>query len=287
YVLTLKVFDQSELYPGIFVNFFFLVDNLNRLPQVKSVGDILSIHHVEMKFNEGEWYCTSNLKLSSFGLFNGGNVLNLSPYQSSVNYQPAPHDEKLFLKLRTISQNQDDKVSAVDEPLSLFCNIVSEEKHTIVCKVLHIAETSDADLVLFVWDGTDSPLVTLRSDLNMEGDMNDPMGPMVFLLSREILHTFPRVGTVVRIIVTKCFDDVSCLKGVGYWIKLCNVVFETQLGLWKGSLDPSSTIHILSNEDDSVQWRQRIYDNRISSKVHRLPSSSFPWPSDVTGSTQM
>ncbi|KAG0491926.1 hypothetical protein HPP92_005324 [Vanilla planifolia] len=41
-------------------------------------------------------------------------------------------------------------VSAVDEPLSLFCNIVSEEKHTIVCKVLHIAETSDADLVLFV-----------------------------------------------------------------------------------------------------------------------------------------
>ncbi|KAI0529140.1 hypothetical protein KFK09_001687 [Dendrobium nobile] len=280
YVLVLKLVDRYESPPGLSVNLF--ADNLDKLPQVRSTGDIISLHHVEMKVNNGEFFCTFNGKLSSFALFNGEAVMDLSPYQRSINYQAADNDRKFLMQLRTTSENlQPEQV--LGEPIAtLFCNLKVEENLTIVCKVLHATETSAGDLVLFVWDATDSPLVTLQIDLDMEGQGQNLLHPEVPLLSGEALYAFPPVGTIIRLTVSKDIQNISHIKGVGYWVKLGNVVFELQSGLWKGALTPDSYVQILSDEDYEVQCHQRIFIYRNSSKVDRLPLSIFPWPSDVT-----
>lgn len=58
-----------------------------------------------MKVNNGEFFCTFNGKLSSFALFNGEAVMDLSPYQRSINYQAADNDRKFLMQLRTTSEN--------------------------------------------------------------------------------------------------------------------------------------------------------------------------------------
>ncbi|KAL0927647.1 hypothetical protein M5K25_001842 [Dendrobium thyrsiflorum] len=119
-------------------------------------------------------------------------------------------------------------------------------------------------------------------NLDMEGQEKNLLHPEVPLLSREALCAFPPVGTIIRLTVSKDFQNISHIKGVGCWVKLGNVVFELQSGLWKGALTPDSYVQVLSDEDYDVQWHQRIFIYRNSSKVDRLPLSIFPWPSDVT-----
>ncbi|KAH0470140.1 hypothetical protein IEQ34_001698 [Dendrobium chrysotoxum] len=253
YVLVLRLVDRYESPPGLSVNLF--ADNLDKLPQVRSTGDIISLHHVEMKVNNGEFFCTFNGKLSSFALFNGEAVMDLPPYQRSINYQAADNDRKFLMQLRTTSENlQPEPEQGLGESIAtLFCNLKVEENLTIVCKVLHASETSAGDLVLFVWDATDSPLVTLQIDLDMEGQGQNLLHPEVPLLSREALYAFPPVGTIIKLTVSKDFQNISHIKGVGYWVKLGNL----QSGLWKGALTPDSYVQILSDEDDEVQCHQR------------------------------
>ncbi|XP_020593621.1 protection of telomeres protein 1a-like isoform X2 [Phalaenopsis equestris] len=245
YVLVLKLVDRYESSPGLSVNLF--ADKLDKLPQARSTGDIISLHHVE----------------------------------TSINYQAADNDKKILMQLRGTSENKPEQ--ALVEPMpTLFCNLKAEENLTVVCKVFHVSETSDGDLVLFVWDATDSPLVTLQIALDMDGQKQTCLHPEVSLLSRETLCAFPKVGSIIRLIVSKDFEEISQLKGSGYWVKFCNVVFELQSGLWRGALTPNSYIKKLSDEDNHVQCRQRIFNGRNSSKVDALPLSVFPWPSNVT-----
>lgn len=98
---------------------------------------------------------------------------------------------------------------------------------------------------------------TNADSLDMEGHGQTRLHPEVSLLSREVLCAFPQVGTILRLTVSKDFEDISRLKGCGYWVKLRNVVFELQSGLWKGALTPNSYIQMLSDQDSNVQLRQR------------------------------
>lgn len=280
YVLMLKLVDQYESSPGLSVNIF--ADNMRKLPQVRSTGDVISLHHVEMKVNNGEFYCTYNAKLSSFALFDGKSALDFSPYQTSTNFEAACNYKKRLIQLRTNTEDLQPKHGLVEPSATLFCNLKAEEMLSIVCKVLHVSETSDGNMVLFLWDATDSPLVTIQMDLDMEEQEQAPLHTEMSLLPRETLCTFPRLGTIIRSTVTKDFKGASHIESIGYWVKLCNVIFDVQYGVWKSAFTPSTYIRILTDEDNDVQFRQRIFNGRISSKVDRLPFSVFPWPSHLT-----
>ncbi|KAL0927612.1 hypothetical protein M5K25_001803 [Dendrobium thyrsiflorum] len=253
YVFVPRLVDRYESPPGLSVNLFA---GQTTSSQVYWRYNLPSACRV----NNGEFFCTFNGKLSSFALFNGEAVMDLSPYQRSINYQAADNDRMFLMQLRTTSENLQPEQVLGESISTLFCNLKVEENLTIVCKVLHASETSAGDLVLFVWDATDSPLVTLQIDLDMEGQGQNLLHPEVPLLSREALCAFPPVGTIIRLTVSKDFQNISHIKGVGCWVKLGNVVFELQSGLWKGALTPDSYVQILSDED---------YDNKGKEKIRK------------------
>lgn len=152
----------------------------------------------------------------------------------------------------------------------------------LVCKVLHLRETSNGDWVLFVWDGTDTPPLSFTMDIENEGEILSPLHVEEFSFSREVLQAFPRVGTVLRIFSNKYFKELPLLQGGGRWVKLCNIICELQSDMWKGVLQPSSKIHLLSDQDDTVLHCLKMYNDRITSKTKGQPFMSFPQPSYIT-----
>lgn len=136
-----------------------------------------------------------------------------------------------------------------------------------------------------------------------------------FPLSRDILCTFPTVGTILRVIVDQGSEKLSLhLLKVGKWVRFLKIICEVQAGLWRGVLMPSTKLRYMPDADLLVSQRQRLflfqfihhrcyftehcifneifyamhfwvrfYDERLSSKWERMPLSSFPWPSRITG----
>ncbi|XP_010929394.1 protection of telomeres protein 1a isoform X1 [Elaeis guineensis] len=279
YVLTLKIRDQSYSALGLSVNFF--AENTTKLPHVRSTGDIIGLHHVVMKIHNGEFYCVYNKRFSSFALFEGKTAESFSAYQTSTGYKATDHDNEFLSQLRTWLLNY--LHDAVLNEYSLELNRIKiGHCFDLICKVLHLCETSNSEWVLFVWDGTDTPPISFTMELDNEGKTPSPLHVEEFSLSREVLHAFPRVGTVLRVFANKYFKEVPQLQGGGHWVKLCNMVCELQSDMWKGVLQPSSKIHLLSDQDDTILHRLKMYNDRITSKPKCQPFMSFPQPSDIT-----
>lgn len=77
-------------------------------------------------------------------------------------------------------------------------------------------------------------------------------------LSRDVLSSFPRVGTVLRIFAGKFFEELGLKSlGIGQWVKFRNIVCQLRSGLWHGLLTSSCRLRILSDEDTIVIQRQR------------------------------
>ncbi|PIN05808.1 hypothetical protein CDL12_21650 [Handroanthus impetiginosus] len=102
-------------------------------------------------------------------------------------------------------------------------------------------------------------------------------------LSRDVLCTFPPVGTVLRMTVDQGNEKLGIrFLSTNRWVKFVNIKCEVHAGLWRAVLMPFSRLCFLPDDDDCVIERQRSYNERVPSKWGRMPFTSFPWPSHIT-----
>ncbi|CAK9153618.1 unnamed protein product [Ilex paraguariensis] len=157
------------------------------------------------------------------------------------------------------------------------------ERFNLIVKVLHISEVIKDEWMLFVWDGTDAPPLPIETKLEDETENPLPLQLEPCPVSRDILCTFPAVGTVLRVIVDQGDEKLGLhLVKAGRWVKLSNIKCEVRDGLWRGVLMPFTKLRYLPDDDDLIIHCQRIYDERVASKWRRMPLLSFPWPSYIT-----
>ncbi|XP_026423586.1 protection of telomeres protein 1a isoform X1 [Papaver somniferum] len=172
--------------------------------------------------------------------------------------------------------------SGLKEPL-LLREISENQTSDLVCKILHVSELSKGVKMLYVWDGTDVPPLICQSVLSTEVENPFPLQFEELPLPREVLCTFPSVGTIMRVMAAKTKNEGGPLvPNSGTWVKILCILCKARFGLWYGECTSSTKLWILSNEDSSVTQRQRISEERLSSVSGRMPYSAFPGPSHIT-----
>ncbi|OMP09189.1 Nucleic acid-binding protein [Corchorus olitorius] len=234
-----------------------------------------------MKIHDGDVYAIFNKKFSSFSLYEGKHGEDFLPYQASSRFQARKQDEKLIAGLR--KWLADSKV--IDVPINFLSlrEINEVDRLNVVCKVLHICEIATDELMVFLWDGTDAPPMIIRRKLEDEIRNQLPLCLEPIPLSMDLLHTFPTVGTILRITIDQdCRKYILQFLKVGQWVKIFNVLCKVHEGLWYGVLTSSTRIQKLPNEDMLVIEHQSDYDHRLLCKLERMPYWSFPWPSRIT-----
>lgn len=102
----------------------------------------------------------------------------------------------------------------------------------------------------------------LLSTLNPrpEDEMNNqpPLQLEPLPLARDLLCTFPTVGTILRVIIDKGNEkNVLQLLNAGRWVKFLNILCEVHTGLWCGVLTHFTKLRYLPNEDPLMLARQR------------------------------
>ncbi|KAB2073428.1 hypothetical protein ES319_A07G080900v1 [Gossypium barbadense] len=252
YVCKLKIIDES--HPEIPVHVF--AQEIDHLPFVAAVGDIIHLSRVVMRIYEGDVYAIFNKRFSSFALYDGKDVENFQPYQVLLRYEARKHDAMIIAGLRKWLASS----HVIDEPnFSLLKEINEVGLVNLVCKVLHICKTTDDKWMAFIWDGTDVPPISIYK--KPEDEEHNPL-PLHFKplpSSGDVLHTFPTVGTILRLIFdVECMPYILQLLKVRQWFKLFCVECKVHEGLCN-------------------------YDCRSLGNLDRMPSWSFPWPSKITG----
>ncbi|OVA00701.1 Telomeric single stranded DNA binding POT1/Cdc13 [Macleaya cordata] len=279
YVYTLKIVDDSYQDPAVAVNFF--AQKIEELPHVKSAGDIIQLSHVVMQSYDGEVYISFNKKFSSFALFDAKPSNDFNPYQVSSYFQAKDCAKEFITRLRAwLCSFQVD--AGTNKYLLSLKEIKERECFDLICKVLNVSEVSSDKWMLFVWDGTDTPPLNFETKLSDEAAETPlPLQLENPPLLRDILCTFPRVGSILRVFVSCEQFDLHLICS-GQWVRLRSIICQVNSSFWLGDLMPSSKLRLLSEEDSVVAQRLRSYNERISSKWGRLPLCSSLSPSLVT-----
>ncbi|XP_057952657.1 protection of telomeres protein 1b-like isoform X4 [Malania oleifera] len=276
---SLKIIDESHQGPGITVNIF--CEDMEKLPRVASAGDIILLAHIVMKNHGCDVYALFNKKFSAFALYEGKYCSDLNPYQISSKFHPRDQDKKFIAELREWLAGF--QLEAGSKESSLLREIREGERFDLVCKILHKCEVTEDKWMIFVWDGTDAPPVTIQSKLEDEVENPLPLQLEPMPLSREILCTFPAVGTILRVIIDQGNEKLGIhLLNTGKWVRFVNIICEVHAGLWRGVIKPFTKLQCFPDEDPLILQRQRLYDERIFSKWERMPFTSFPWHSRIT-----
>ncbi|XVF03426.1 hypothetical protein REPUB_Repub04eG0260400 [Reevesia pubescens] len=293
YFCKLKIIDESHPKFGIPVHLF--AQSINALPHVATVGDIIHLSRVMMKTHEGDVYAVFNKRFSSFALYEGKDGENFLPYQVSLRFHAREQDKKIIAGLRKWLANS----KVIDVPINflLLREINEVDWINLVCKcadsssylmfgptkVLHICKTAKDEWMLFLWDGTDAPPIGIYKKLEDEMHNELPLHLEPLPSSRDVLSTFPTIGTILRVIISEdCRNYILQLLKVGQWVKLFHVLCKVHEGLWYGVLTPSSKIRDMPNDDVLILERQSNHHQRLSCKLQRMPYWSFPWPSRIT-----
>ncbi|XP_073012625.1 protection of telomeres protein 1a-like isoform X4 [Typha latifolia] len=265
FVLTLKIIDQSYTAPGIPVNFF--AENLTKLPCVRLIGDIISLHHVVIRIHDGGFYCLYDKRFSSFALFSRKTITDLKPYQISTKYGESDRDNEHLSQLRTwlVDQPPDADGCVVSKEYELqLKSIRSGCVCDLVCKVLHVCKTSSGEWILFVWDGTDTPPASLEMEAYHER-ITSQVGRQPFtsfpwpshalevdnahaayatlmdsLIHKEVTHMFKCIVRVVAAYPWRAADMVSPRKGHNH----VRLTLE----------DPTARIHAYICKEDGVKF---------------------------------
>ncbi|GAB4842735.1 hypothetical protein Ancab_012710 [Ancistrocladus abbreviatus] len=279
YFCRLRIVDESHDTRGLSVHFF--METMEKLPQVESCADIILLSNVVIKVHTKEIYALVNKKFSSFALYEGKYGESFTPYQASAKFCPRVQDKTLIADLRKWSDGiQFDIVSGEFVP---FTGIKVGERADLICKILYVYEVTEDDLLLFVWDGTDTPPLEIETKLENEKENPIPLQVEPHPLSRNILCKFPTVGTILRVSFKQGSQKFGLPSlGNGKWVRFVNLTFEVDSGLWRGVFTSFTKIRVLPNEDHLILKRQREFEERLSSKWERMPYASFPWPSFIT-----
>ncbi|XP_015692342.1 protection of telomeres protein 1b-like [Oryza brachyantha] len=275
FTLTLRIVDQSRA-SGISVTFF--ADNTALLPCVRSSGDVISLHNVVITMHHGEFFVTYNKKFSSFALFEGKVSTECRPYQRYMKYHGNKYDNEILTQMRMWLVHNPPGLKDLELQLR---TIKSDSTFDLVCKVLDVHEASNGVWILYVWDGTDTPVTELPMIFDTKSVSPPPLHLEGAPLPREVLCTLPCVGSVLRVFSNRFFKEILHLQKGIYWARFCNITCKQEFGMWKGVLLPSSRVRLLSNEDGNVVDRLKLFDSRIASQIHRQPMASLPSASDI------
>ncbi|GAA0145442.1 DNA metabolism protein [Lithospermum erythrorhizon] len=277
--VSIKIVDESRSSPPLLVSIF--TETMEKLPQVSLDGDIIQFSHVVMKTNGPEVYALFNKKFSSFALFEGKTGASFVPYQLSTKFTAREQDKKFITGLR--KWMTDRPVGTVSHDFKFLREIKEEERCNLLCKILHLCEVNKDEWMLFVWDGTDAPPVQVMTELNDEMENPLPLGLEAFPFPRDVLCSFPDVGTVLKITFNQCKEKlgITFLKS-GKWAKFINLKCQTRSGLWHAEIMPYTRLCYLPEDNDNVLQRQRSHEERLSGKFGGVPFTCFPWHSDLT-----
>nr|KJB51234.1 hypothetical protein B456_008G207900 [Gossypium raimondii] len=233
-----------------------------------------------MTVHEGDVYAIFNNKFSSFALYDGKDGDNFHPYKVSLRFHEREHDEKIIASMRKWLASSE----VIDVPnFSLLREIDRVVCVNLACKVLHISKTTNDKWMVFLWDGTDAPPISIYNKL--EDELHNPL-PLHFEPlppSRDVLCTFPTVGTILRVILdVDCVTYILQLLKVDQWMKFFHVFCKMHDGLWYGVFTSSSMIRDMPNDDILIFERQSNCDQRSLGELDRMPYWSCPWPSKIT-----
>ncbi|CAI0400419.1 unnamed protein product [Linum tenue] len=277
---SLKVVDQSHPKHGIVVNVF--TATADDLPNVSALGDIVQFRRVVIKPHNGEVNALFNKKFSTFALYEGQDGPGFNPYQSSARFRMGELDSNFIASLRKwlVDFHLDEGLA---NNLSFLREITEGARVNIVCKVLHIYEYTNSEWMALIWDGTDCPPNIIKAKLEEEKDNPLPLSLEPFPLPKEVLCTFPTVGTILRVMNDRGSEMQAIrLLNSGKWVKLFNLSCEVRGGLWYGLLTPFTKVQYTTESDRFVLACQKFHQDRLSNDLERMPYSSFPWCSRIT-----
>ncbi|XP_057511973.1 protection of telomeres protein 1b isoform X2 [Actinidia eriantha] len=256
---SVKIVDESYSSPGISVNLFS--ENMEKLPHVESAGDIIQLSHVVMKTHGREIYALFNKKFSSFALFEGKYSTNFTPYQVSQNFRPRDQDKKFIAGLRKWSANYQLN-TGTDESLSLK-EIRVGEGLNLMCKVLHTCKVTKSEWMIFVWDGTDTPPVTVHTKYYDERVSSKwaRMPSSSFPWSSHITETDYEDVPFVTLMNVLTYPEVTakfrCVVRVIAALPWGANEFRSQLGTYRIRLtleDPTARIHAFVYAEDGEEF---------------------------------
>ncbi|KAM5570401.1 protection of telomeres protein 1b-like [Rosa sericea] len=274
-----RIIDETYHDPGLPVQIFF--ETMDRSPRVLSPGDIIQFQSVTVKVFGDEVSAVYNKQYSSFALYDArdGSV----PYQTSQRFRERDLDKRFVTDLRRWFR--DFPIDEGPNNFSFARQLTEGEHFNLFCKVLYVYEGAEGQWTAFVWDGSDAPPALIHKKLLEE--MHQPLALHMesFSLARDIVCSFPTLGTVLRVISQDIEPDFLPLLRAGNWVKLTNLMCELHDGLWRVVLTQYSRIHYASNGDQFKPQPQRLYDERLlrnPRNLRRMPQWSLPWPSRIT-----
>ncbi|KAK9925744.1 hypothetical protein M0R45_023010 [Rubus argutus] len=274
-----RIIDETYQDPGLPVQVFF--ETRDRSPRVLSPGDIIQFQSVTMKLFADEVTAVFNKKFSSFALYDGrdGSV----PYQTSEKFREKDLDKRFVTDLRRWFR--DFQIDEGSNDFSFVRQLTEGEQFNLFCKVLYVHEVAGNQCLAFVWDGSDAPPARIHKKLLEE--MHQPLALHLesFSLARDIVCSFPTVGTILRVVFQDVGTEFLPLLRAGNWVKFANLMCEVHDGLWRVVLTQYSRIRYTPNGDHVIPEPQRLYDERLSRSprnLRRMPQWSLPWPSRIT-----
>ncbi|XP_058201895.1 protection of telomeres protein 1b-like isoform X2 [Rhododendron vialii] len=270
YCTILKVIDRSQQSPELSVNVF--IDDVHQLPHIRSRRDIILLSCVRIERHKQDVYAVFNKSFSSFALFDGKCSSVFSPYQTSPAFCLLDSDKPFITCLRNwcLTFQLDPGIS----PYVVSLNDIKEREYVdLVCKVLGVCEVSSNEWMLFIWDGTDVPPLSFNTKLEEHSSTRLQIESVP--LPTNVISNFPCVGTVLRVIADQAFGKLGYhFHSIGQWVRIRNVLFEVDSGLWKGFLTCASKVRLLSENDNSVAECKRNLTERLS-RSGRVPMSSY------------
>ncbi|XP_052727504.1 protection of telomeres protein 1b isoform X4 [Vigna angularis] len=280
YCCALRIIDDTRHDFSMAANVFG--KSTENLPLVAALGDIIQLSFVSVTTYRGEANVTFNKNTSTFALYKSKDDDGLNSYQVSRPYfVPKDEDKIIINKLRKWLINF--QFSEDSSKFPFFRELKEETFVNLACKILHHSEAAKDEWVIFVWDGTDTQSNAICS--NLENELKNPL-PLQrdhLSLPRDILCTFPTVGTILRIIFHIGVEKSHFhLLTIGKWVKINNLRLKLYAGLWHGIFTVQTKLQYISNEDQLIAERQRLADERLSLILGRMPNLSFPEPSPIT-----
>ncbi|KAJ0252583.1 hypothetical protein HA466_0117610 [Hirschfeldia incana] len=278
---TLRIIDDTYRRPGLTVNVFS--NKREELP--KHHGMMILFLNIKMQSFDGgrRVNAACNQRVSSFALFerriedgdfvccqSTSNFIGEERYKSSIIKLGRLFARSGIFNLASRSSSYNPKAQTVE--FSFLREINEGNRFNLACKILHVDEDTRT---IFVWDGTDAP----PPSIGFVKDKSVSSLSVHTLLSRDILRSFPTVGTILS--VSSVSDHL--FRGVkpGDWVKLYQLLCVVDKGSWIGKVTDSTTV-TLAQDDHLVGNITRIYDKKITSKMGHIPYWCVPSPPRLT-----
>ncbi|KAF7813516.1 protection of telomeres protein 1b isoform X1 [Senna tora] len=264
YCCTLKIIDESHHQTGMSVNIF--AETSEGLPHVAANGDIIQLSNVVVKTHGGEVNAVFNKKFSSFALYSGKDTDDFVPYQVSSKFHRRDMDKNFVVKLRKWLVNFHLFEDSSNFPM--LREIKEGDCCNLACKILHFCEAVNDEWMFFVWDGTDAPPNSISAKVEDEMHNPFPLHLEPTPLPRELLCTFPTVGSILRITYDQGIEkNHTQILHIDKWVKIVNMRLEVHAGLWRGVLTPYTKLRFTPNDDCLVLERQRWLSTLLARKI--------------------